>query len=83
MHTWFCNDVLECLLAAPGPPTLISVVNSGILKIQVTWTAPTQPNGIINGYQVSTTIDHANSLVVYIWYGEKVMQHKCMVHVKV
>ena len=59
--------ISECLLAAPGPPTLISVVHSAtdVLKIQVTWAAPTQPNGVIIGYEVSTTIDHSHSLVVY------------------
>ena len=29
------------------------VENSGILNIRVTWTAPTQPNGVITGYEVS------------------------------
>ena len=57
------------ILAASGPPTLTSVVNIGILQIQVTWTAPAQPNGSIVDYEVSTTTDKAHSLVTYRYIG--------------
>ena len=55
----FCS-----ILSAPNPPVIqaLSVLNAQ--SVQVTWTAPTQPNGVITSYNITYVTDDGSNYVV-------------------
>ena len=52
--------------AAPGPPTDVQVVEVDESLINVTWSLPAQPNGIITGMYVTSTPHVSSRSVIAI-----------------
>ena len=48
-------------IAAPNPPVILSLTTIDSQSVQVTWRAPTQPNGVLISYTITYTSDNSST----------------------
>ena len=51
-HNSCIVSVCSCTHAVPGPVSDLSAT-SGVVQLTISWTAPSEPNGVITTYQVT------------------------------
>jgi len=60
-HTQNSNNLIMLNVSASNPPVILSVTTIDSQSVNVTWRAPTQPNGVLISYTITYTIDDNSS----------------------
>ena len=57
------------MTTAPSPPVITAVTAIDATSVQVTWSMPTNPNGILTVYTITYNVEGGNSRTVNIPYS--------------
>jgi len=58
------SNFMLSIFSASNPPVILSVSAIDSQSVNVTWRAPTQPNGVITSYTIMYTTDELSNITV-------------------